>query len=127
MEKNVNQYGEISESFIWDNKEIQSITPSTSFETSNEILKIYPCSEVDSYVEVKKIIISENKFWKSVKNQFKDSNNLVEKDAYSYITLSDGKTIGYLKNDKETAYTVTTTLPSAYVDLVLKVLCNTST
>lgn len=116
------------DSIIWDNKTFNAFTPVMSFESTDTMLTIFPYYASDQYITIEKIIISDNAFWKSVIKQYSDTEDLVKKDKYSYVTSKEGVTYGYLDGDTKTSgYLVTSKLPSSYVDAALKMLCSTST
>lgn len=113
----------IMDSFTWNNITFDNLFPATIYEETEDGLKIFPCYSKDSYILVRKIVISDNRFWESVINQFGDKNNIRETESYSYVTTSNGKTVGYIQIDDIFAFVVSTeTLPGGYVDVVLSSL-----
>lgn len=110
--------------FEWEGLVFKDLTPASSYELEEDALKIFPYYNNDRYILIEEIFISDNSFWNNVVKQLKDSPDAVIRDDYSYVTLESGKTLGYFEwNDK--AYLVSTeTLPSGYVETVLKHIGN---
>lgn len=118
----------VSDSIVWDNMCINAITPVCAFETQGDVLFIFPYNNNDSHITVRKILISNNGFWDTVKNSYNESDNIRETDKYSLVTTMSAETYGYIPIDDEYAYIVTTgTLPSSYVECILQSICNLST
>lgn len=124
----VSHLHEPTESIVWNNMLLNGITPVTSFESTDDTLTIFPYYDNDAHITVRKIIISDNAFWNSVISQYIDSDNIKYVNDYALVTNTDGKSFGYIGIDEKTAYIISTdTLPSAYVESTLKLLCNTNT
>ena len=118
----------VQTSTVWESVSINAITPVSAFEVEDACLKIFPYNNHEAYIKVEKILISGNGFWNTVTEDYKDTNNIRYVGNISYITIPNGKTMGYVPIDNEYAYLVSTdTLPSSYVEKVLVMLCNTST
>lgn len=118
----------VSDSIVWDNMRIDAITPVCAFETQGDALFIFPYNDNDSHITVRRILISNNGFWDTVKNSYNESDNMRETDKYSLVTTTSAETYGYIPIDDEYAYIVTTeTLPSSYVECILQSICNLST
>lgn len=98
---------------------MNSITPRTSYEDSGDVVYIYPYNNSDEHITIEKILVSDCGFWTTVISEYSESNNLVVRDRYSLITLSDGTTYGYIANSEDTAYVLRSSLPSSYVEAVL--------
>lgn len=98
---------------------MNSITPRTSYEDSGDVVCIYPYNNSDEHITIEKILVSDCGFWTTVISEYSESNNLVKRDRYSLITLSDGTTYGYIANSEDTAYVLRSSLPSSYVEAVL--------
>lgn len=114
------------QSYTWNGYTFDNIFPASSFSETSDGLDIFPCYDSDAHISVGKIIISGNGFWDSVITQYSNTNNIVERDNYSYVTAESGETIGYIENDNNSAYVVrSSTLPSGYVDYVLSILSRT--
>lgn len=114
-----------SSSIVWDNLNINQITPCNAYEFNGADLQIFPYYNDTKYITIKKIILSNNNFWDTVTEPYKDSENYQAFDSCSLFTLNNGMTIGIKPIDDENAYVVfSDTLPSSYVRAVLKILCN---
>ncbi len=113
------------ESVVWNDKTIKAITPCCSFDSSTDKLIVYPYYDNDASVTVEKLLLSENnEFWEAIKSPYTGTDNVVEAEGYSLITLENGNTIGYIELENSMCYWVTSdTLPSGYVQAVLKALC----
>lgn len=113
---------------VWDDITITAITPVCSFISDADSLKIFPYNNKDVYISVKKVVISDNSFWKTVEAEYKSTANIKKGDGYSLITNKEHVTYGYVLINKEYAYvTSAAKLPSSYVQEVCKVICKSST
>lgn len=114
---------QIEHTYSWDGITFEVVFPACTFEETTDALKIFPCYSMDSYITVRRIVISGNDFWNSVISQYKDTGNIRDMEDYSYVTTENGETLGYIKCAEHEAYLVeTSTLPSGYVDNVLSVI-----
>lgn len=120
---------EITDSIVYDNKQLTHITPISSFEADGAELNVFPHFNKEQHINVKRIVISGNKFWTSVCKDAKQTDNYKKNAKKGYTLVShEGTTYGYVEIDDEEAYLVTTSdLPSSYVELVLEQLCSTNT
>ena len=118
---------EISSSVVWNNKKLEAITPVTAFDTTEDVLTVYPYNGSDRYVSVQIISVSENNLWKSITEPYINSANIVKGKRYSYVTLPNNVTYGYIPLSDESAYLVKSDCPSAYLQKVCEMLCGTST
>lgn len=117
----------ISTEIVWDGLSLETITPVTAVEASDSEINIFPYNNNDAHITVRRILISNNGFWNAAISTYKDSENFRSTAKYSYVTLADATTYGYLPIDEEYAYIVfSSDLPSSYVELVLDVLCNSN-
>ena len=118
----------ITTSIVWDNKVIQNISPVSAFESSTDMLQIFPYNNNDKHITIRKIIVSDNGFWNTVMLGYEGTENIIVTEQYSLVTNNKECTFGYIPIDYEWAYIVySETLPSSYVEYVMKVLCNSST
>jgi hypothetical protein len=117
----------VNDSIMWEDITFQSFTPCSVLELSGEDLLVFPYCDNDAYITVKKVLISDNGFWDTVVSEITNEENIRNCQNYSYVTLSNGTTLGYLPIDDESAYVCyTSVLPSSYVESTLDILWSTS-
>ena len=112
------------EQYTFDSVSINSITMKTAYEEVDGTLYIYPYNNSDEYITIERIVISDRGFWDTAIKEYNQSANLVQRENYSFVTLVDGTTIGYVELPDNYAYIVKSVLPSAYVEAVLDKLCS---
>lgn len=118
---------EVVTSITWDNKEIDIKSPVSSYQIDGDQLIIYPYNNSDKHITLKKVLISNCRFWDTVEKGF-EKENLKKTDRYSIVTNKSGMTYGYMPISKTDAYIATTdTLPSSYAQELLDILCSTNT
>lgn len=113
---------QVMSSVTWDNMTISSITPVTSFETTNDTLSIFPYNDNASYIKVERFIFSDNNLFNTIVSSCEEGNVVIE-DKYSLCTLSSGQTYALLPFTEDTGYLISTTLPSSYCEKVAVMLC----
>ena len=114
----------VSESFDDGTVSMNSITPTTAFETVDEEVHIFPFYNSDKYISLKKVFISDNGFWDTMTSAYTDTNNLKSYDKYKLITTEAGKSIVMLPYGDDSALLIESSdLPSGYVKAVADALC----
>lgn len=119
---------EISEGITWDGLDIKAFTPVCAFESTETELQIFPHYNNTAYINVVKMLISDKAFWKTVSTDYVSTNSYIKGDGWDLITLESGTTLAYIPLSEEYAYFISSSnLPSGYVEMVAKSLCELST
>lgn len=116
----------VVQNYLWGNVSMNSITPCCSIVENGSCIEIYPFNNNEAHITIEKIVISENGFWETFSKEYTQSDNFVSTESYSYFTDSNSVTHGYIASSDDYAYYVYTTLPSAYLEEVMVMLCSTA-
>lgn len=113
-----------ADAVLWEGYTVEPLTPCGAFEYAGRDLYYYPYHDSTESLYLSKIFTSENHFWSTVIEEYKGSENYKSEKEYDIVALSSTYTVAYKELDEESAVVVVSgTLPSGYVETMMKQLC----